>query len=492
MRRDKINMQLSDGAATDCIIEYPDEVAFVFNPLVISLKTISETPNREELSVLVEDIETGATRSLEVDMYHGTALIYYSRLAELFFDDIKHKRVRYLRITLQTKQDSRYLFSFKHTMVWGANAVGVVLNEFGIRVDRQGESCIERRRIWFKGYPFTVSLFQPESFSEGESISAWADNRTDEKTNCVFVPRFDGVIDSSIGSAAYDIKVGNENEDIKGVVFDTHTNSFYGKTQSGSLVKQWQAKLPFYYGSEAYIKEDGTPKQNAIWGCSATGRFYCYDNQLGGLRALPNGHYGSDGIFELHPEHCFSNAKRHVTYRQDIPMDRGRMSVFDGTFDFTFANFCRAITTMPTITRVQICEYESGYYMRWIDRFGCYQYYLFIAGETTVKTKLSGLLVADDDMIGGMTFPNHSRDMQISATDTRRGMAHSLEDDIYAYVSTIVTSPIIDLYLGKGDNGIDIWLPVTISASSHKYKPREARHNLEISFAMPDIQAQRL
>ena len=71
-------------------------------------------------------------------------------------------------------------------------------------------------------------------------------------------------------------------------------------------------------------------------------------------------------------------------------------------------------------------------------------------------------------------------------------LAVNLPADIFEYVITILSSPIIDLYGGKDISGEDIWLPVNIQASTVKEDPQKLMNDLEITFALPETNAQTL
>ena len=70
--------------------------------------------------------------------------------------------------------------------------------------------------------------------------------------------------------------------------------------------------------------------------------------------------------------------------------------------------------------------------------------------------------------------------------------AVNLPKDIYDYVVTILSAPIVDLYRGKDEFGEEIWQPVNIQSSTADYDPKKILNDLEFTFAIPDVNSQSL
>ena len=84
------------------------------------------------------------------------------------------------------------------------------------------------------------------------------------------------------------------------------------------------------------------------------------------------------------------------------------------------------------------------------------------------------------------------RTRSLECAITMKCCAVNLPSDIFDYVVTVVSAPIVDLYLGKDDSGAEIWLPVNIQASTVKFAPKQTLNDLEFAFALPDVNAQSL
>ena len=364
---------------------------------------------------------------MDCKLYNGGTRIYMSRLLELFFDDVRWKRS--LDLTVTIKAYNEVVWSQSFIAIWGNISVGERFSYYGaFNYDRK-KPYLERRRIWFKNFPFTVSMFAHTGASE---------------------------------------------------------NKFYGCSDENNVYEDWTANPPYVYGPEAYNK-NGVARTDMVW-ATMTGRLVRYDSELQDLVEIPYGRSYEVGIFEVCPSITFPNAVKSVTYKQKGVSTNDKTSVFDTTFDYTFF----VSGEYSTITKLIIDNRTNGHYLRWIDRCGMYQYYLFDKGKKTVKNKLGSNTVIEDYSVGGLYFANHERTTHIEATTTVKCCAPLLEEDIFDYVSSIIASPIIDLYVGKTKAGTEIWVPVNIVASSIDYDNKQCLHDLEISFTLPPTNAQSL
>lgn len=487
----KINYSLGSSVYANANFEitYPDEVVFAYNPLYMKIKLTNVSCAGVSLDKLKVQFFNGTTsRTITVSLINGEARIYYSRILELFFDEVKRERVKYVDVQFSCSWGTR-IANFSHTVIWGSLAIGERFDEYGVfKYDRE-KPYLERNRIWFVNFPFTISLFQAKKSGQGASLKAKYDEHPYDDNLSLYSPMFTMMLDK-LSDIVYtgnpDSDACPSNKSIQAIIYADDKKKFYGLYDENHICATWNAKAPFYY-DDTYYNSGARPRTDMKWGFGDN-TFYRYDRQTDRLIPIEYGFYGDYGLFELDPSFTFPNAQTEATYRQIATSGTTKTSVFDETFDFTFFNS----SEFTTITNLIINRNTAGYYLRWIDRFGCFQYFLFTKGEADLKNKLSGNTFVEMTDNNGMWFPNHVRDIQISATDTRKCQANSLTDDIYAYVSTVVTSPVIDLYMGKNKSGQEIWVPVNIVASSHKHNPRKVLHNLEISFTMPDIQAQSL
>lgn len=385
--------------------EYPDNVVFAFNPLYLSVSTAASI-TKAVFGVTCE----GKSRNINVELFNGKANIYFSRILQLFFEDYKHFRT--LSFTISLSVSGSVVFSTSLMAIWGSVPLGGRYNAYGL-FKNADKSHYERVRIWFKKYPFKVSMF---SVNKNPEIICAGDGST---VQYKAVPSLPSLAPTNLDGEWVD--------------------------SDGNL---------FQYDSSAkeYFKED-------VGNCSEI------------------------GIFDLNPAWLFPQAKYSASIRIG---EIGTANVFDDTFDYTF--YQQGLSTH--VVKLRVSEDSAGYYLRWIDRFGELQYFLFTSGIVTQKNNLSSDTIADMERVGPMDYPGHVRTSQVTNVRTCKCCATSLRREIYEYVSTIVSAPIIDLYLGKSAGGREIWVPVNIVSASHDYDTTKPLNDLAISFTMPDYESQ--
>ena len=489
MRKQEISINVNSIYLGQMHIEYPDEVVFVFNPLYIGL-TLEPIQDAYKFSYLKFSISTGSNNSgtskiIEAYLYKGKTRLYMSKIMELFFTDARFERSKTLFANIIVS--GKVVWSVSFICIWGNLAVGDRFAHYGAFKLDKNRPYFERKRIWFRNFPFTVSLFAHGWGSKDRGVSARYDGKAYDKSLYIHYPPIWGVINSIEDEdiyGPYDDVVGDGNF-LEGAVFDKQEQCFYGSSDDYTLYKNWTPGgiMP---GPEEY-NLNGKARTDRIWAMQS-GRLVRYDSRIGELVEIPYGRSSEVGIYEICPELAFPQAKKTVTLKQKGEQVEVKTSPFDASFDYTFW----LSNEMSTITELTIDYSTVGHYLRWIDRFGMFQYFLFVKGKETMKNKLSSNTVVEDYTVGGMYFANHERNIHIEGTKTVKCCAVSLPQEIYDYVSSIITSPIIDLYMGKTRFGDEMWVPVNIVAANHDFKPDELLHDLEISFTLPPVNAQTL
>lgn len=495
MRKTEISVNANSTYLGQLDITYPDEVVFVFNPLYIELQqhefgvgTQNYRITYAKLSVSTSAKNTGEKYEIELRFYKGHTKVYISRLMELFFTDVRFERSKQLYVNLIVS--NTVVWFEKFVCIWGNITVGERFSHYGAFVLDRNKPSFMRKRIWFKNFPFTVSMFCRDWSTKDRTIRAKYDGKPYDPNLFIHYPPIWAVIDSienEEGINGYPEEgVIGDGGDFEGAVYDQQEKRFYGSTDDLCLYFDWTAYPPYMPGPDEY-NANGVARTDKIWAMQ-NGRLVRYDAQIEDLVEVPYGRSYLIGIFEVCPAITFPDAKRTATYHQRGEEVEIKSSTFDETFDYTFW----LSGEMSTITELEIDNSTDGHYLRWIDRFGMYQYFLFRKGKMTLKNKLGSNTVTEDYSVGGMYFANHQRNTNVEGTKTVKACATSLPDDIYGYVETIITAPIIDLYLGKTRFGVEMWVPVSIVAANHDYDPNQILHDLEISFTMPSINAQTL
>lgn len=136
------------------------------------------------------------------------------------------------------------------------------------------------------------------------------------------------------------------------------------------------------------------------------------------------------------------------------------------------------------------CTDMEGTYLRWIDNYGFWQYYLFDSGQRKSKNKLGGVSVDAEYSVSGVRH-QAQRNTHIENTDTIKCCAVNLKKEILAYVETIYKSPHIELYVGKV-NDTEVWKPVNIEAGNTTVAADKKLYDYEISVTLPETQVQTL
>lgn len=391
----------------DWFIEFPDSVVFAFNPLYIVLKTVPVN-----LTLTMDVVCNDVTRSIRVEVFNGSARIFFSRILQLFFDDYKHFRT--LNFTVALKLAGVTLFSTSLMAIWGSLSLGGRYNAYGL-FRLNGKAEYERTRIWFRNFPFKVSMF---SVNKKPTI------------NCLS----DGIVTP--------------------------------------------------YKSLPNIQTGVPSNVDGEWGDSS-GNIYQYDASANEYFIEDVGNCYEQGIFDVNPAMIFPKAKKTASLRIG---ERGTANVFDGTFDYTF--YQNGLSTH--IVNLIISNDTGGYYLRWIDSCGELQYFLFSNKIVAQKNTLSADSISDMEEVGPMWFSEHVRRTQITSVRTCHCSAVALPRNIYEYVATIVTAPIIDLYLGKSASGREIWVPVNIVAASYDFDTTKPLNDLTLSFTLPEYKSQTL
>ncbi len=492
MRREEISVNASSYYYGQMVLEYPDEVVFVFNPLYLNIELgqVMDTyrMRRLNLSISTGANNLGTSKKIEVTLYKGKARVYLSKLMELFFDDVRFERSKTLYLNLMTVGNNVVFKSISFIAIWGNLAVGERFSHYGAFKLDKNRPYFERKRIWFKNFPFTVSMFAHGWGSKDRGVSGRYDGNPYQANLNVHYPPVWGTINSIEDEdidGPYPATTVISADYLEGAVFDKQEQKFYGSTDDYTLYENWTAGR-YMPGPEEYNSR-GKARTDRVWSMP-NGRLVRYDAQIGDLVEVPYGRSHEIGIYEINPALAFSNAQRTVTLKQKGEQTEVKSSTFDESFDYTFwmAN------EMSTITILEIDNSTTGHYLRWIDRFGMFQYFLFVKGKQSLKNKLGSNTVVEDYTVGGMYFANHERTTHIEGTRTYKGCAVSLREEIYDYVASIITSPIIDLYVGKTRFGDEMWVPVNIVASDHSFDPQSILHDLEISFTLPPVNAQTL
>ena len=172
--------------------------------------------------------------------------------------------------------------------------------------------------------------------------------------------------------------------------------------------------------------------------------------------------------------------KREVVWFTKLPQ---KVSYFNGSqiLDVSPSDGLDGITFTK-------CDDMDGTYLRWLDNYGFWQYFLFDTGKRKSKNKLGSTVIDAEYTVSGVTH-HAERTTHISNTDTVTCCAVSLKKEVLAYVETIYKSPHIEVYVGKV-SGVEVWKPVNIASGTVTVEADTRLYDYEISFTMPENQVQ--
>lgn len=154
-------------------IEYPDEIAFCFNPMVVNVLGHPWA----WIEAVVRDVATGIEHSEKKALFQSTCFFDLSFYTQSYFDTIQFGRIDYSLSGAEDTQLGRLFsfdlnmysengqlgesFQFETYVVWGAMKIGERYNG-------------DRVLTWFKNFPFTIGMY-----SAGESsVNVTADGKS--------------------------------------------------------------------------------------------------------------------------------------------------------------------------------------------------------------------------------------------------------------------------------------------------------------------------
>lgn len=467
----------------DSVAYYPDEMCFAFNPNFIEIESVLSSGVLTIKVSKISGMACVAKQEIKVSMYGGKAKIYMSRLFELMFDDPRNSRC--VEVSVNVKIETLSLFSFTTLVIWGNIAVGERFGNMGVFSRDNGEACFSRNLIWFKNFPFTVSLFrynrEVEFFGRSDN-GRYGSDPIYRDTKVCFFEKIEKLVSQLPTLSTTKVQLPFQ------VVYYAVLKRFV-VCKDNVYYSNWEGDPNEYFGSTADYCDstnDLKPRTDVTYLLETERGFAKYRFMNGEL--VYCGMFTDIGFEDISPSQVFPSAQRTATIKYKIAEEDRVMSVFDKTFDSTFFGSGGNIA----LVNLHISYETVGYYLRWVDRHGNLQYFLFAKGETQYKNKLAADKVLQDEAINGTYFANVMRTRSLECAITMKCCAVNLPSDIFDYVVTVVSAPIVDLYLGKDDSGTEIWLPVNIQASTVKFAPKQTLNDLEFAFALPDVNAQSL
>lgn len=152
----------SDIGITNGTIQFPNAYCFVFNPNYIFFELGTEMS-----SVSVEITDGLSTYSVSCSLFKGSGRCYISRLLELLFvDEYLEKRSASVTIYIKSGNEGVLVSSSTTIAIWGSMKVGDTFGGgimLGSLYSAEDHARFMREVIWFKNFPFKVSMFSPSA-----------------------------------------------------------------------------------------------------------------------------------------------------------------------------------------------------------------------------------------------------------------------------------------------------------------------------------------
>lgn len=496
--------------------EFPDLWCFVFNPNYVTIN-MDDTTLNSQMTVTLSI--PGKSYDIFVNLFKGTAKVFISKVLQLLLEDVEHHRTSVVTIRVYDNETPIMRNEISCIAVWGGIQMGEQFGKYGAFISNGKDYSHVRNVVWFRHFPFYVSMFRSEP---GELVSAKCDYVAPGTNELrLYRCRIDRVADGDLPTFESSSKVFTGNPII---VFNLQHGVVYAVDGGVTISPSVQTRVlqsiggnvssnsPIYKGG--IIQSEGIPVSSSkaylswtapgIYGSSKdyndkfgkarddvefeyNGEIVRWNNEIKQLERATMGNAGTEGIYELNPSITFPDAKKTAQY--NICLEKVTSGIFNMNFNFPFPDMSKVVNETVNL---RICNNRDGLYLRWIDRFGLMQFYLFIEGESSIKTKASSNVVQVERTFSGVNFGNLERSIDMTNTETRKCCAVSLPKYVLEYVKTIVSAPMVDLYLGKNKAGTELWLPVCISDGTYKTDPETLLSDYEISIQMPEIISQTL
>lgn len=142
-------------------------------------------------------------------------------------------------------------------------------------------------------------------------------------------------------------------------------------------------------------------------------------------------------------------------------------AIFDYTFDSSFGP--ERVTTSNVIDldiniKVADCT-PDGVYLRWINKYGEYNYYLFNSSNQTSKTKNSDIKYDNVYFTTDLSNNYHHGTGKNIGKEIEQSMklfAHLVDAETVDFLQHLVESPVVDMFLGYDENNSAKWVSVDI------------------------------
>lgn len=224
------------------------------------------------------------------------------------------------------------------------------------------------------------------------------------------------------------------------------------------------------------------PQTAGIYTAAASDISITSDGVSAGAVNLP-----SRGVFSIPLDRWSASSNRGLSLY--LPASSGE-STFDHTFDYTF----QGLANTPVRVTYEVDDSTCGQYVRWINRHGFYDYYLFKEGDRSTQLTNEGEFLRNN--MQGYNFANgyHGgtgvKQMK-GEVQTMPVCAPLVDGETFDFLLQMAASPVVHLYCGKNSGGTPQWKAVNISVATF-IKTRKNLQDFIATIILPETRLQSL
>lgn len=145
---------------TNGTVKYPNAYSFVYNPNYVEMDLGTSIT-----SATVSVSDGSSTYSVECSLYKGFSKCYVSKLMQLLFGEA-YLSTRSVSVTLSVLVNGTTVSSSSTIAIWGSMKMGdtfgagAMMNNW---TDASNHARFTREVVWFKRFPFMISMFSPSA-----------------------------------------------------------------------------------------------------------------------------------------------------------------------------------------------------------------------------------------------------------------------------------------------------------------------------------------
>jgi hypothetical protein len=164
------------------------------------------------------------------------------------------------------------------------------------------------------------------------------------------------------------------------------------------------------------------------------------------------------------------------------------------TFNFTFSETFAPVEEQIDLTiEIEINHCTDGVYLKWLDRHGFWQYFLFDKISETITVANSGDVVEQEYSAFGRDYNGFEKQNRTEAHELILQVPFC-DKERYKMIASILGSPLVYMYVAE-PNGYPLmnyaFLPVTVKNGNRNFSGSTLQ-DFDLTIQLPDNQVQKL